>query len=52
VIGRGTNCHLAEAMVAALHEEIDTGIIDVNLGGELVCPSPTCRPRGEFHSCV
>jgi two-component SAPR family response regulator len=29
---------LAEAMVAAVHEEIDAGIIDVNLGGEFVYP--------------
>jgi PAS domain S-box-containing protein len=29
---------LAEAMVAAVHEGIDAGIIDVNLGGEFVYP--------------
>jgi CheY-like chemotaxis protein len=34
----GPFCGLAEAMVAAVHEEIDAGILDVNLNGELVYP--------------
>jgi len=34
----GPFSRLAEAMVAAVHEEIDAGIIDVNLGGEFVYP--------------
>jgi two-component SAPR family response regulator len=34
----GPYSRLAEAMVAAVHEEIDAGIIDVNLGGEFVYP--------------
>jgi PAS domain S-box-containing protein len=29
---------LSEAMVAAVHDEIDAGIIDINLGGEFVYP--------------
>jgi PAS domain S-box-containing protein len=29
---------LSEAMVAAVHQDIDAGIIDVNLGGEFVYP--------------
>jgi hypothetical protein len=29
---------VAEAMVAAVHEDFDAGIIDVNLGGEFVYP--------------
>jgi two-component SAPR family response regulator len=29
---------LAEAMIAAVHQELDAGIIDVNLGGEFVYP--------------
>jgi hypothetical protein len=33
---------LAEAMVAAVHDEIDAGIIDFNLGGELVYPVAEC----------
>ena len=34
----GPFSRLSEAMVAAVHEEIDAGIIDVNLGGEFVYP--------------
>jgi PAS domain S-box-containing protein len=34
----GPFARLAEAMVAAVHDEIDAGIIDVNLGGEFVYP--------------
>ena len=34
----GPYSRLTEAMVAAVHEEIDAGIIDVNLGGEFVYP--------------
>src|SRR5688572_26230802 len=34
----GPFSRLSEAMVAAVHEKIDGGIIDVNLGGEFVYP--------------
>jgi PAS domain S-box-containing protein len=34
----GPFSRLAEAMVAAVHDHIDAGIIDVNLGGEFVYP--------------
>ena len=34
----GPFSRLSEAMVAAVHEDIDAGIIDVNLGGEFVYP--------------
>ena len=34
----GPFSRLSEAMVAAVHEEIDAGIVDVNLGGEFVYP--------------
>jgi PAS domain S-box-containing protein len=34
----GPFARLSEAMVAAVHEDIDAGIIDVNLGGEFVYP--------------
>src|SRR6266700_555410 len=34
----GPFSRLAEAMVAAVHDNIDAGIIDVNLGGEFVYP--------------
>ena len=34
----GPFSRLAEAMVAAVHDEIDRGVIDVNLGDELVYP--------------
>ena len=34
----GPYSRLAEAMVAAVHEDINAGIIDVNLGGEFVYP--------------
>jgi PAS domain S-box-containing protein len=34
----GPFSRLGEAMVAAVHEEINAGIIDVNLGGEFVYP--------------
>jgi CheY-like chemotaxis protein len=34
----GPFSRLDEAMVAAVHEDIDAGIIDVNLGGEFVYP--------------
>jgi PAS domain S-box-containing protein len=34
----GPFSRLSEAMVAAVHDEIDAGIIDVNLGGEFVYP--------------
>jgi PAS domain S-box-containing protein len=34
----GPFSRLGEAMVAAVHEEISAGIIDVNLGGEFVYP--------------
>jgi PAS domain S-box-containing protein len=34
----GPFSRLTEAMVTAVHEEIDAGIIDVNLGGEFVYP--------------
>jgi CheY-like chemotaxis protein len=34
----GPFSRLTEAMVAAVHDEIDAGIIDVNLGGEFVYP--------------
>jgi PAS domain S-box-containing protein len=34
----GPFSRLEEAMVAAVHDEIDAGIIDVNLGGEFVYP--------------
>ena len=34
----GPFSRLAEAMVAAVHEDINAGIIDVNLGGEFVYP--------------
>jgi PAS domain S-box-containing protein len=32
----GPFSRLAEAMIAAVHEDIDAGIIDVNLGGEFI----------------
>jgi len=34
----GPFSRLAEAMVAAVHDDIDAGIMDVNLGGEFVYP--------------
>ncbi len=34
----GPFSRLSESMVAAVHEEIDAGVIDVNLGGEFVYP--------------
>ena len=34
----GPFSRLSEAMVAAVHEQLDAGIIDVNLGGEFVYP--------------
>src|SRR5207245_5342738 len=34
----GPFSRLSEAMVAAVHEDINAGIIDVNLGGEFVYP--------------
>jgi len=34
----GPFSRLSEAMVAAVHDQIDAGIIDVNLGGEFVYP--------------
>jgi PAS domain S-box-containing protein len=34
----GPFSRLSEAMVAAVHENIDAGIIDINLGGEFVYP--------------
>jgi PAS domain S-box-containing protein len=34
----GPFSRLSEAMIAAVHDEIDAGIIDVNLGGEYVYP--------------
>jgi PAS domain S-box-containing protein len=34
----GPFSRVAEAMVAAVHEDFDAGIIDVNLGGEFVYP--------------
>ncbi|HYZ44051.1 MAG TPA: hypothetical protein VE667_04255, partial [Xanthobacteraceae bacterium] len=34
----GPFSRLGEAMIAAVHEEINAGIIDVNLGGEFVYP--------------
>ncbi len=34
----GPFSRLDEAMIAAVHEDIDAGIIDVNLGGEFVYP--------------
>jgi two-component sensor histidine kinase len=34
----GPFSRVAEAMVAAVHDDIDAGIIDVNLGGEFVYP--------------
>jgi CheY-like chemotaxis protein len=34
----GPYSRVTEAMVAAVHEQIDAGIIDVNLGGEFVYP--------------
>jgi CheY-like chemotaxis protein len=34
----GPFSRLSEAMVAAVHDEIDGGIVDVNLGGEFVYP--------------
>ena len=34
----GPFSRLAEAMVAAVHDDIDAGIIDINLGGEFVYP--------------
>ena len=34
----GPFSRLSEAMVAAVHDDIDAGIIDVNLGGEFVYP--------------
>ena len=34
----GPFSRLAEAMVAAVHDEIDADVIDVNLGGEFVYP--------------
>ena len=34
----GPFSRLSEAMVAAVHESIDAGIIDINLGGEFVYP--------------
>jgi PAS domain S-box-containing protein len=34
----GPFSRLADAMVAAVHDEIDAGIIDINLGGEFVYP--------------
>ncbi len=38
----GPFSRLAEAMIAATHDGIDAGIIDVNLRREFVYPSPTC----------
>ena len=34
----GPFSRLSDAMVAAVHEDIDAGIIDINLGGEFVYP--------------
>jgi hypothetical protein len=34
----GPFSRLSEAMIAAVHDEIDGGIIDINLGGEFVYP--------------
>src|ERR1700738_2624924 len=34
----GPFSRLSEAMIAAVHAEIDAGIIDINLGGEFVSP--------------
>ncbi len=34
----GPFSRVSEAMVAAVHDDIDAGIIDVNLGGEFVYP--------------
>jgi two-component SAPR family response regulator len=34
----GPFSRLSEAMVAAVHNEIDAGIVDINLGGEFVYP--------------
>jgi DNA-binding response OmpR family regulator len=34
----GPFSRLSEAMVAAVHDDIDAGIVDVNLGGEFVYP--------------
>jgi len=34
----GPFSRLSEAMIAAVHDDIDAGIIDVNLGGEFVYP--------------
>ncbi len=34
----GPFSRLSEAMVAAVHDDIDAGIIDINLGGEFVYP--------------
>ena len=38
----GPFSRLGEAMVAAVHEEINAGIIDVNLGANSSTRSPTC----------
>src|SRR5262245_32880878 len=40
----GPFSRLDEAMVAAVHENIDAGIIDVNLGGEFVYPVADLLP--------
>jgi PAS domain S-box-containing protein len=34
----GPFSRLSEAMIAAVHEEIDAGVVDINLGGEFVYP--------------
>ena len=38
----GPFSRLAEAMIAAVHEDIDAGIIDVNLEESSSTQSPTC----------
>jgi PAS domain S-box-containing protein len=34
----GPFSRLSEAMIAAVHDEIDAGVVDINLGGEFVYP--------------
>src|SRR5262249_45127692 len=47
----GPFSRLAEAMVAAVHDNIDAGIIDVNLGGDSLPPGADVLGAGEV-PCV
>ena len=46
----GPFSRLSEAMVAAVHDDIDAGILDVNLGGELVYPARRRAGRARSRS--